>query len=413
MRILVVSNSYPTRATPSAAPYIVSRLAQLRRRPDVDVRAVALPPTYTAPARLARAAAGLSDESDLALASGDSGLLAAPARWSLSDIARGRLGHRPRDAVRSAVRAVEALLAAERFVPDVVHAHGMYTLPAGDIARVVAERLEVPFAVSLHGSDVSQVIRRDPDPAAATLSAAAATSYVSEALRDEALSYGMPSVGARVIPNGVDLDLFTPGGDRAFDPSMSPSPSPSPSLDLARPAPIDAAAGPRLLYVGNLLPVKGVDRLPAVMAQVRRTWPTARLDVVGDGSLHGVLARGLDPADTLHGRLPPGEVARRMQAADVLLVPSRAEGWGCVATEALACATPVVATAVGGLPEAVGSGGILVDPADEGYASRFADAVDRILRNPPPPTVLTDAAAGLSWARVVDRELEMLAAVTG
>ena len=100
-----------------------------------------------------------------------------------------------------------------------------------------------------------------------------------------------------------------------------------------------------------------------------------------------------------------------MQAADALLVPSRAEGWGCVATEALACATPVVATRVGGLPEAVGPGGQLVDPADDGYSSRFAAAIEDVLADPPPAQVLTGAAAGLSWARVVDRELEMLADV--
>ena len=80
-----------------------------------------------------------------------------------------------------------------------------------------------------------------------------------------------------------------------------------------------------------------------------------------------------------------------MQAADALLVPSRAEGWGCVATEALACATPVVATRVGGLPEAVGPGGQLVDPADDGYSSRFAAAIEDVLADPPPAQVLTPA----------------------
>ena len=391
MRILVVTNSYPTRATPSAAPYITSRLAQLRRHLEVEIRAVALPPVYTAGARLARAAARLADEESLALAPGDSGLESASPRWSLADLARVRVGRRPSHAVRCGVDALQALLDADRsFTPDVVHAHGMYALPAGELARVVAQRLGVPFVVSLHGSDVTQVIRRDPASAAATLRVAAATSYVSEALREEAAGYGLPMERSRVVPNGVDLDLFQPADRRA---SGAESP------------------GPRLLYVGNLLPVKGVDRLPDVMAQVRRSHPDARLDVVGDGPLRGALERGLGAGDVVHGRLAPAQVARHMQAADALLVPSRAEGWGCVATEALACATPVVATRVGGLPEAVGPGGQLVDPADDGYSSRFAAAIEDVLADPPPPPVLTGAAAGLSWARVVDRELEMLADV--
>lgn len=394
MRILVVTNSYPTHVTPSAAPYVTSRLAELRRRSEVEVRAVALPPVYTASARLARSVVRLADESALALEPGESGLLSAAPRWSLADLARVRLGRRPRHALRSAVAELLAVLATDSsFTPDVVHAHGMYALPAGAVARAVADRLGVPFVVTLHGSDVSQVIRRDPASAEATLNAAAATSYVSEALREEALNYGLPAARSRVIPNGVDLDLFHPAEDRGTS---------------------DAASGPRLLYVGNLLPVKGVDRLPEVMTQVRQTWPAARLEVVGDGPLRGALERDLTPADTVHGRLAPAEVVRYMQAADALLVPSRAEGWGCVATEALACATPVVATRVGGLPEAVGRGGRLVDPEDDGYARRFADAIGDILRDPPSEQALTDAVAGLSWARVVDRELEMLSdAVAG
>lgn len=381
LRVLLLANSYPTSATPSAAAYLSYRLDAMARRSDIETVGAALVPTYSGPAMTARQAMQLADARGLALAADANPILRqVNCRWRLTDIAAGRRGHRPNGAIASATTGVGILLRDHgAWRPDVVLAHGMYTLPAGEVARRVAAALGVPFVVAMHGSDVTHVMARDPGSAADTLWAAAATIYVSTALRATARALGAPKQGGRVIPNGVDSALFRPGHRAPHDP-----------------------AAPRLLYVGNLLPVKGVDRLPAIMREVRAKAPGAHLDVLGEGPLRASVAAELGDAATFHGRRTPAQVADRMRASDVLVVPSRSEGWGCVVSEALACGTPVVASAVGGLVEAVGHPGRTV-PEGPGYVKDFA------------ARVLRAAGAGVevapqawTWDEVVDAEVEVL-----
>lgn len=384
LRLLVLANSYPTAAVPSAAAYLTNRLGALARRDDVETVAVALAPTYSPALARARRLTGLPGADSLALDPGAGALLReARVRWTPADVAAGRLGRAPAGAIGRATRAVSEVLGA--WCPDVVLAHGMYTLPAGEVARRLARQAGVPYVVGMHGSDVTQVIARAPHAARATLAGAAATIYVSAALRDRALGLGLPRRGAHVVPNGVDTGTFAPEAPRtATDPNA-----------------------PRLLFVGNLLPVKGADRLPAIVSAVRTLAPGARLDVVGDGPLRCRLAAELGDAATLHGRLAAQEVARHMRRCDVLLVPSRQEGWGCVASEALACGTPVVATAVGGLPEAVGDPARLV-PEGPGYVDDFARRVVRSVG-----AGVGAAPVARSWDQVVEAELSVTSAALG
>ncbi len=101
----------------------------------------------------------------------------------------------------------------------------------------------------------------------------------------------------------------------------------------------------RLLYVGQLIPRKGIDilfRALGLCSDVQ--W---QLDIVGDGpqraSLH-LLAQKLDIAEkvTFHGNQPNAEAVRFMRAADLLVLPSRWDGWGAVVNEALMVGTPVI-----------------------------------------------------------------------
>ena len=134
-------------------------------------------------------------------------------------------------------------------------------------------------------------------------------------------------------------------------------------------------AEPRLLCVGRLVPIKGHETLLRAFAEARRSLPELTLEVVGDGPLRAELeerTRDLDLSDAVvfAGRVAP--VAPAYEHAAIVVVPSLGEGFGMVALEAAERGRPVVASAVGGLPEIVDDGrtGMLVPPADAGALAR-------------------------------------------
>jgi glycosyltransferase involved in cell wall biosynthesis len=121
---------------------------------------------------------------------------------------------------------------------------------------------------------------------------------------------------------------------------------------------------PHVLYVGRLSAEKGVLEL----VEAARGLP---LRVVGDGPLRAQVPDAV-------GFVPPGELGSWYERAAIVAVPSRREGYGVVAREAMAWGRPVVATAVGGLLDAVvdGETGLLVPPRGVGA---LRAALERLL----------------------------------
>jgi glycosyltransferase involved in cell wall biosynthesis len=111
---------------------------------------------------------------------------------------------------------------------------------------------------------------------------------------------------------------------------------------------------PHVLYVGRLSEEKGVHELAAATDGLARV-------VVGDGPLRSLFPDAV-------GFVPPGELGTYYGRAAVVACPSRREGYGVVAREAMAHGRPVVASAVGGLADAIDDGvtGLLVPPCDAG-----------------------------------------------
>lgn len=155
-----------------------------------------------------------------------------------------------------------------------------------------------------------------------------------------------------------------------------------PGVDPAPPT-IGSDAGTRLVCVASVAPVKGQDVLVAALARLTdldwhcRCAGAVRDQGFADRVRGEIEQRGLDRHIELTGGCGSEQVARLFSTADLLVLPSRTESYGMVVAEALARGIPVVASAVGGVPEALGDTangrpGLLVAPDD---APSLADAL--------------------------------------
>jgi glycosyltransferase involved in cell wall biosynthesis len=162
----------------------------------------------------------------------------------------------------------------------------------------------------------------------------------------------------RMVANGVDTELFraAPGTERDAN---------------------------EILCVGRASdPNKGIENLIESLARLPHHLRLTLVDDDHPKSPARERAKRLGCADRLHitGRIDNDELVRRYQRASLVVVPSRYEGFGLPAVEAMACETPVVACAAGALPEVVGAtgGGVLVPPDEPGaLASAIADLMAR------------------------------------
>ncbi len=173
--------------------------------------------------------------------------------------------------------------------------------------------------------------------------------------------------------------------------------------------------GRHLLTVTRLDPEKNPLLLLDVVAELHREDPRWRLTIAGDGPLRDEMtaraaALGLQDVVTLAGEVTNGPALWELyRAADVFLHVSLTEGLPQVLFEAQAAGLPVVATSVGGVPEAIGDGrtGLLVAPADAGAA---ADAVRRVSGDPALRERLITTALGEVAQQTTEAQLDRLAA---
>lgn len=211
--------------------------------------------------------------------------------------------------------------------------------------------------------------------------------------------YGVQRDRIHVIPPGVDLARFAPGS------------RPDARRRLGLPD------GPLVVTVRRLVPRMGIDVLVRALAEPPLA--EARLVVAGDGPARPDLERlvaqlGLADRVRFLGTVEDADLPDLYRAADVAAVPSRAlEGFGLVVLEALACGTPVVATRVGGLPEALAGldPALLVDPDDP---AGLAHALASVLGGRgPDPVGCRQHAQRWSWPSAVARLDRVYGAAAG
>jgi phosphatidyl-myo-inositol dimannoside synthase len=292
--------------------------------------------------------------------------------WGFGSTLDGSSGLTPRaallaPAVLAALRRRLAL-SLDRSRYDVVHAH--WLVPNGWAAAGAARRRRTPLVVTLHGSDLVLAERLAPVRRLArqTLAAAGAVTTVSDDLRRRVERLGANPATTSTVQLGIDTAVFAP---RPPDPAVR--------------ARMGAASGDVLvLAVGRLIEVKGFRYLIDAVSRLEGV----HLAVVGDGDLRTELEqRAKDAAAPVSfvGNLDHGLVTHALAAADVVAVPSivtergNVDGLPTTLLEALAAGRPVVASAVGGIPEVVtdGSNGLLVGPRDvDALAAALAELRD-------------------------------------
>jgi glycosyltransferase involved in cell wall biosynthesis len=213
--------------------------------------------------------------------------------------------------------------------------------------------------------------------------------------------YGVSPWKVDVIAPGVDLDAFRPGDRDAA------------RARLGIPAEAFVAVAVR-----RLVPRMGLDVLLDAWALLASAPDPGLLLVVGDGPEARALRQrseelGVGRLVRFLGRIDEPTLLACYHAADLCVLPSLAlEGFGLVVLEGLATGTPVIATDVGGLPEALGGldRGLVVPPGDAGaLAARIAAARDGDAPLPSPARC-REHAERFTWSRAVGRHREVYAA---
>lgn len=238
---------------------------------------------------------------------------------------------------------------------DVAHVQ-LYSR-ASPYARGAAKLARVPLIVA------HEWCRPSPPRAARAVvdrALAPGTRYVatSRSLARDLIASGAPARDVEVVHSGIDTDAHAPR-DRAACRRM---------LDLPPDRPV-------LLVPARLHPMKGHVDLIAALPRVLQGLPATLTLLAGDGPLRAELpalvrAAGLEEAVRFLGRR--SDIPLLMGAADVVVLPSRVEGLPSAMLEALCGERPVVATAVGGVPEVMvdGLGGWVVPPREPAALAR-------------------------------------------
>jgi glycosyltransferase involved in cell wall biosynthesis len=192
---------------------------------------------------------------------------------------------------------------------------------------------------------------------------------VSECAGDDiSREFNIPRHRFKVVPNGIDTDLFYP----------------LPEIEREK----------NHLIVTNSadMPLKGLDYLLKAVKEVLKTHPV-KLTVVGEPKKDSRIIKLIRELDlgrqvTFTGRIDNGSFVRCYARASLAVIPSLYEGFGLPAGEAMACGVPVISTSGGALPEVVGDAGLVIPSAD---SRALAEAIKALLDNPEKAKALGEA----------------------
>lgn len=255
----------------------------------------------------------------------------------------------------------------------------------------------IKYIITAHGSDIHETPFLYPDKAKVfkeIMHRADKVIFVSNFLLQKSMEFGYNKKNYSIIYNGYNPDIFYP--------DVLPKTIDTQSLILG--------------FVGHPIPVKRVDIFPEVLKIIKQVYPNTKLIMLGStqDKTEDLIPQLKSDFEKLHlldsvtfiDEVLPEKVREYLNQIDILLLPSVNEGFPCVAIEAQACGIPVIGSANGGIPEAIGPSGICVSESDS-FASYFAQAVINYCKNPLPSEKIINRSMNFTWQNIVKQEIQV------
>ena len=252
---------------------------------------------------------------------------------------------------------------------DLIIAHSYYP---GYVASKVSAMRNIPYTVTWHGSDIHSNPKRNRKlrkKTARIIEGAFVNYFVSQNLL-ELSSYVTEKGNKTVLYNGVNNEMFTHLGEKEKTTIRQQHYITTP-LNMA--------------FIGNLYPVKNVMVLPDVFNNVQTKYgDEISFHIIGDGDLRKPLedkCREKSLRVRFWGNVQPEMIPGIINVMDLITLPSLNEGLPLVATECMACGTPLLGSDVGGIKEAVGEEFVI--PLGECFVENFSRRACEILLEHP------------------------------
>lgn len=259
----------------------------------------------------------------------------------------------------------------KEFKPHIIHAHAVTA--AGYVGLMLKNKYDIPLICSLRGSDINvypyygktsmYLTKKLIEKADQLLS-------VSNSLKIAANQIAKSRREIRVVYNGCEIGVFNRNKELGVKKRKRFGISHNDKV---------------LIFVGSVSRTKGIFELVNAFIKLNIDNPKLHLIIVGDGSalpeIKGIIhANKIEKKVHIFNNRTHNEIPVFLNTADILVLPSYAEGLPNVVLEAMACGLPVIASKVGGIPEAIedGRSGILVDIQDIDALTR---AIEKLIGN--------------------------------
>ncbi|MFB3788731.1 MAG: glycosyltransferase [bacterium] len=274
--------------------------------------------------------------------------------------------------------------------------HVFFGFPSGWLAYW--NRFHFPYLVSVRGSDVPGYNRRFSldyiflRPLFKRIYGSARRVVANSQGLKELFESQFPHLQAGVIPNGVDLEQFTPREAKGAQ---------------------DANREMSIVTAARLIPRKGIDVLLRACARLAAANQPFQCHIIGDGPEEMPLRNlaaflRITERVHFHGRMEKEQVAAFLPRCDIFVLPSYAEGMSNAALEAMACGLPLLLTDTGGSRELIAGNGAIIPPGDAG---RLAEMLTQWLTHTGTVREMgirsREHAYNFSWAGVAARYYDL------